>query len=259
MAKQKRKTGTREWAEVSKNIMFGCRNNCRYCYARRNACRFGQLSDPGGWTTMVQSAGSHAAFRKEKGRIMFPTAHDLFPDHLPAIEKNLRGWLDKGNSILIVTKPRQDVIEHLVDILDPSDPVVFRFTIGSMDDEILRFWEPGAPSFSERFTCLRLANSEGFITSVSSEPFLDGDVVRMAKLLLPYVSDSMWIGKMNRIRERVDVTGWSEQDLRFLSAVEIVQRDEAILEIYESLKDEPKIRWKDSVKTLLGLPEENIG
>ena len=30
------KTGTREWAEHNENCIKGCRNNCRYCYAKGN-------------------------------------------------------------------------------------------------------------------------------------------------------------------------------------------------------------------------------
>lgn len=53
-----------------------------------------------------------------------------------------------------------------------------RFTIASVNDETLAFWEPKAPRFGERLESLRYAFRRGYRTSVSVEPFLDHGVGR---------------------------------------------------------------------------------
>lgn len=43
MSTTKSKTGTREWAVATVNILDGCPHGCRYCYARAMAMRFHRL------------------------------------------------------------------------------------------------------------------------------------------------------------------------------------------------------------------------
>jgi len=129
---------------------------------------------------------------------------------------------------------------------------LFRFTIGALDNEILKYWEPNAPSFGERFDCLQYAFKSGFKTSVSSEPMLDSDgVVQMFDMLEPYVTDRIWIGKMNNVRQRVKVQ--TAEDKKFVDMIVKGQTDVRIHEIYRTLKDDPKVRWKESFKSVLGL------
>lgn len=78
--------------------------------------------------------------------------------------------------------------------LDPTK-FRFRFTIGSTDDSLLKFWEPYAPSFDERFACLQLAHSRGYDCSVSMEPMLEPPY-KVMNAIDPYVS-SVWLGYMN--------------------------------------------------------------
>ena len=41
--------------------------------------------------------------------------------------------------------------------------------------------------------------------------------------------------------------------------IEENQTDERIVELYERLKDKPKVEWKDSIRKLVGLsPVENV-
>jgi hypothetical protein len=193
-------------------------------------------------------------------RAMFPTTHDLFPEYIEEIIKYLEGWLKCNNEILIVSKPHIECITAICDKLASfKGKIVFRFTIGSSSDKILKFWEPNAPSFQERFNSLMYAFEHGFKTSVSCEPFLDGDIVALVKNLLPYITDTIWVGKMNHIRERVNTRGWTENDWKFLKIVEDSQTDDNIRKIYEQLKNEPKVRWKDSIKLVMSLPEEKVG
>jgi DNA repair photolyase len=258
---QPRRTGTREWAELNNNIFLGCLHDCRYCYARKNALRRGRIDRPEKWTTMSPMLNElkRPAF-KAGGRIMFPTQHDLLPEHLDTILEYLKKWLKVGNEILVVSKPHGKVIIPLCKELTAyQSQIVFRFTIGSLDDDVLRFWEPQAPTFGERWDCLRYACAKGYTTSVSCEPYLDGNVVALVEKLLPYVNDTIWIGLMNRVFDRVNTRDWSEHQKSYLRAVIRAQTDEAVRDLYTTLRGEPKVRWKDSIKEVIGLPGEDIG
>jgi len=64
---------------------------------------------------------------------------------------------------------------------------------------------------------------------------------------------------MNRISNRVDTTGWRPGDFRYLEIVQQAQTDDEIIHLYAALKNNQKIKWKDSIKKILNLPEEPIG
>ena len=138
---------------------------------------------------------------------MFPTSHDITPQFLEECVTVLRKLLAAGNEVLIVTKPHLECIERLCrELAAYKEKIVFRFTIGAMDDELLRFWEPGAPAFAERLAALKHAHEQGFRTSVSAEPMLDvPHAVELYETLVPFVTDTIWFGKMNDVRKRVEV------------------------------------------------------
>lgn len=141
----------------------------------------------------------------------------------------------------------------------PYDQITFRFTIGSTDNDRLFFWEPGATNFNERLESLKLAFNRGFKTSVSCEPFLDETIDDVVKNVLPFVTDTVWIGKMNKVKIRVKTVGWNEEDMKNIDVVLASQTDEKITSLYNRWKDNPKIKWKESIKVVMGLPEEEIG
>lgn len=249
-------SGTREWAVHSVNCVSGCEHNCRYCYARYDAVvRFKRLTAEQ-WPTMwIRPKDVKAKRQKREGRIMFPTTHDITPCCVDACLTVLGKLLAVGNEVLIVSKPHIDVIVKLIDQLDMyRDKIMFRFTIGAHLDGVLRYWEPGAPTFGERLGALAYAHDRGWKTSVSIEPILDMvNVERLVDLVEPYVSDSIWLGKMNnldRARSRVE----TEADKNMLDILEELQNDERIRDLHEDLKDEPKVRWKESIKKIVGIP-----
>ena len=253
--KPRRKTGTREWAEVNKNIALGCEHNCQYCYARANALRFKRLDKREDWDQMILNDRALSEKpKKVKGRIMFPTTHDITPKILTETICYLRGWLEAGNEILIVSKPHLQCITEICDYLrEYKDQIVFRFTIGSMDGQVLKFWEPGAPSFIERFDALMYAYNQGYKTSVSCEPYLDNTIQRLVHKLLPYITDTIWIGKMNRISQRVSSKEWTEEEFEYLQRVLDVQTDEYVMKLYDVFKNNPKVMWKESIQKVLGI------
>ncbi len=246
------KTGVGEWAEHKANCISGCTHRCRYCYAAHNALRFKRIKDREEWGTTylhVREKDVRKGRKKLDGRIMFPTSHDLEPQLYDAWVRVLRKLLYAGNEVLIVSKPHLSSIRAIVaTCTDFRDQILFRFSIGAIDDDILNYWEPGAPSFDERFQCLAHAYHEGFATSVSCEPLLEHPGAEtMVEVFAPYVTETIWFGKMNHIRKRV-APGTCEHAI---AAIEAGQTDEAVLSLYESLKDEPKVRWKDSYTEVL--------
>jgi valyl-tRNA synthetase len=69
--------------------------------------------------------------------------------------------------------------------------------------------------------------------------------------LAPFVTDSIWLGKLNRARACVGDK--SPEVEAAIQRIEVNQTDEKIHAIYQSLKDEPLVRWKESVKKVIGL------
>jgi len=256
---KKRLTGTREWAPNSDNCALGCEHNCRYCYARYNAVvRFKRVRAKD-WPVSRPDLERVVKPRKKlKGAVMFPTQHDITPKLLQPCLQVIGAHLRAGNRLLIVSKPHLYCIYRLMQRLgDFRDQVLFRFTIGTMDDNVLRFWEPGAPCYDERRACLELAHARGWKTSVSVEPFLTPGVVDAKALfynLEDIVTHSIWIGTLNKASQRI--VHESADVVMRLQPILDGQTKDNMRAIYEALKDHPLVRWKDSYKQMLGLSEQ---
>lgn len=246
--------GTKEWAVAEINCSQGCPHNCRYCYARYDAVeRKGDLSLQQ-WTTCKPIDCDPKRFLKRyDGQIMFPTAHDIVPENLNHYMEHLRLLLEAGNRVLIVSKPHFSCIEKLCEVFSSwRKQILYRFTITARKDELLRYWEPKAPLFQERYDCLAHAFEKGFQTSVSVEPMLDvKDVIKMIDKLYPYVTHSIWIGMMNKIDKRITLK--TKTDYRQVERILEGQSQKSILAIYDALRSSHKIRWKESIKTVVGL------
>ena len=250
----KRSSGTKEWASHNVNCCLGCSNACLYCYAREMALRYGRIKNGDEWATEVVNKKAVGEERKLlDGTVMFPTTHDITPGNLDACIIVLKKLLEAGNHVLIVSKPRREIIDLLCHLFqDFKNQILFRFTIGVREKGLSEFWEPGAPCFIERIQSLVIAYDEGFKSSVSMEPLLEPWNIRsLVGYVQGTVTDSIWIGSANKLRQR---TGWTlpgdhPEILRLLEW----QTPEQMREIYEQLKGNPKIRWKDSYKKALGL------
>lgn len=244
-------TGTREWSESSYNIGIGCKNACIYCYSRVHALRFGIIKTRDEWST-ERLSNKKIKPEKRKGIIMFPTQHDITPFYLPEIMKALDALLSVGNKILLVSKPHPECIEAICErYVEHRDNILFRFTIGTLDSKISQFWEPGAPLPEERIESLKIARHYGFQTSVSIEPMIQGTegTLQTVNAIRPYVTEKIWIGKMNKIDERVEI---SSPDIALgITAIKISQSDCNILELVKKFKRDPMIEWKDSIKKII--------
>lgn len=246
------KTGTREWADHNVNCVLGCINDCRYCYAKMMAKRFGRASD-NTWKIMkVRKNVLLKQFPKFRGRVMFPSSHDIvdIPEIESACLSVLSKLLEHGNEVLVTTKPRKPIVKKISDLFyNYKSQLQFRFTITSRNDNLLKFWEPNAPLFEERMSCLKSAFLNGFKTSVSIEPFLDHDPQTVVKMVAPYSSESIWVGKMNYIPRNY----LAASTLGFYNEIRKNVEKGHLLKIYNDLKDLPKIRFKDSIRTAISL------
>ena len=269
--KSKSATGTREWSDHSVNCQDGCEHACIYCYARANALRFGKIASGAAWARPVIDA---YAVRKDHGRldgiVMFPTRHDITPGNLDACLAVLCRLAAAGNRILIVSKPHFACVREMtLRLAEWRKQLLFRFSIGCLDDEIRRFWEPGAPPIPERIAALQEARLAGYATSVSCEPLLKPwNIADLLNAVAPYVTDSIWIGKLNMLRHRTAWLGMSPggADRQMIVELEAWQRAERIREVadlaiewglaYHNAHPEwpAAIRWKESYKKALGLP-----
>jgi DNA repair photolyase len=243
--------GTKEWAPDKDNCILGCENDCRYCFSKKNAIRFKRATKE---TWKIERPNPNAKPKKHNGRVMFPTSHDLHYKNLEFWNGHLCKLLTFGNDLLIVSKPEWEAIRYIIETYKTTpfiDQIEFRFTIGTDDETTRQFWEPNAPSISERLQCLRYAFEEGFRTSVSMEPILmlHPDVKPFVNRIEPYVTGEIWIGLMNYL----NVKDFAGSDLLWFGRQRNINSLWNIQAVYDLLKDNPKIRWKDSVRDLLGL------
>jgi len=245
------KFGVAEWAEASVNIGTGCSHNCRYCYACGNALWRNQITSRADWTTERLKSNLPKA-KKYGGRVMFPTTHDISPFYLEAAVATLRGLLEQGNQVLVVSKPHLVCIQRLCQEFENfKAQILFRFSIGSLDESLATFWEPGAPRIPERVECLKFAHAAGFATSVSMEPMLSGtdDAIDTFVALEPYVTDKIWIGKMNKVSQRVDQR--DPEVRRRCIQIGKLQCDNEVQRLVETLQGHPKIKWKESIAEVM--------
>lgn len=246
--------GTREWAVAEINCSIGCPHGCLYCYARYDqVTRKGRVTDSQWNQCRDLQEEVERVHPLYAGQVMFPAAHDIVPENLDSCLLVIKQLLNSGNKILVVSKPHLNCVQKLCqDFYPQRDKILFRFTITARNHEILSLWEPGAPDYQERLMCLRSCYERGFATSVSIEPMLDReDVVPMIHELLPFVSHSIWIGKMNKIDLRVSCE--NEVIQKDISRIKNGQSLEELQRLYKEVEGLELIRWKESIKEVLGL------
>jgi DNA repair photolyase len=240
-----------EWAEVTENIQMGCAGRCIYCWAANNANRFGKRPRAEWEREELTKRAEMKSYPARDGVIMFPSTHDITPFNVEAYCRVANLMLSKGNHLLIVSKPRPVCIRMVCDQLKKyKDQVLFRFTIGSTTDIVLKFWEPGAPSIWDRLESLKIAKDLGYRTSVSAEPLLGGygTAKKIIEAVEPLVTDTIWIGKLNKGALRVFPR--TPETLLALEDLESSQVDEQVLFMVRDFTG-PKIRWKDSIKLVV--------
>lgn len=262
--RNKQPHGTNEWADFNVNIQIGCENACLYCYAAERITNTKRIRTRAEWTNPTinpDKVNKRYALRKKQDgspkRAMFPTSHDITEANQAECIVVAKKLLESGNRLLLVSKPRLGVVKTLCEVLDMYKAnIVFRFSIGSSDDRILKFWEPGAPSYAERVEALQWAHGHGFQTSVSCEPMLDNNVEKVVNDVRVFTTDSIWIGKPNRLKiclRRNCTKAEYPEAIRKADELTIMHSEERIRSLYEVYRDDQLIRWKDSLKAVLGI------
>lgn len=246
--------GTKEWAVANIDCCTGCSHSCRYCYARYDAVVRKKTVTAADWKKpVVRLEDVERIFPCYPGQVMFPTTHDILPSNLEECVRVLEGLIASGNRVLVVSKPHVDCIRYLCRHFEKNrKQILFRFTITAKDNTILKFWEPAAPRYEERLESLQHAFVMKFQTSISIEPMLDTkNVVQLVEELTPWVTHSLWLGMMNKIESRV-VCDSKEMELELQRICE-GQAPSRITHIYQQLKDNSLVRWKESIKEVVGL------
>jgi DNA repair photolyase len=157
--------------------------------------------------------------------------------------------LHVGNEVLITTKPNFSIVDGIIRQFGEYLPQIqFRFTITSMNNTHLAFWEPNAPLFEERFNSLILAYNRGYKTSVSVEPFLDSDPSLLMRILSPYITESIWLGPMNYI-QRKDI---KEDEMKEYERIRTIYSIKHLKKVSTLVEDIPHVRLKDSFVHKIG-------
>lgn len=253
------KTGTREWSEHSVNIQVGCENCCRYCYARHRAVHVYKYCEDEDWKEpRINQEKADRDYPTRKGVTMFPTTHDITDRNISECLCVINHLLDSGNKVLIVSKPRMSCIPVICESIKKNFPnfwqgrVTFRFTIGSVKDAVLYFWEPGAPGFLERHNCLRHAFDAGFATSVSCEPYLDAWPHYVYEAVIDYLTGDFWLGMLRDFDKRVVTDGVTlAENAIYVRPLKELQSTTAVRTFYNYMKDRPQVRFKDSVRKVI--------
>lgn len=245
--------GTREWASKTINLYTGCRNDCKYCYSKELAVRFQRIK-PKDWTHPKRNKFTPAV-KKYDGTLMFPSSHDIFPENLPEVLTMMDGLLRCGNRILVVSKPNLKCVRAMCSEFGRyKESLLFRFTIGSTRTDTLRFWEAAAPTFEERLASLKHAYLRGFQTSISCEPILDTNIDDLVVKCIPYTTDAIWFGKPNFLIRRLTTN--ARNDFRtIVRANKLLEElsDGYLRHIYGTYSSNPKIKWKESIKKVVGI------
>lgn len=261
------KFGTREWANENFNTHYACTHGCRYCYAWNEAYqrKRSYWQNWGKKMTLRDYWDKSWMTRKENYIIMYPTTHDITPEIMDKAFIAIQNMLDANIDVLLVSKPHIEVMTALVDkfsdYVKNSPKILPRFSISTNDNELLSFWETGAPRFEERIDCLKLLFNKGFETSVSMEPFfpaknlngLDQISVfkQLVKELLKYVRDTLWIGMMNHIPKLIcRGRDLKIDEKRSLEHLLLFYKCDNIYDLIQQFYNNPKIRWKESIKKL---------
>jgi len=250
--------GTKEFADNNFNWCYGCNNNCVYCYSKWMAVKFKRIQSESEWEIMRPNLKitNKKRFKKYDGIIMTPTSHDITEDSIDTGIKLYKKLLETGNELLITTKPKSSLIERLMSELKPfRDQITFRFTITSFIKDVLKFFEPGAPNFVDRYKAVSSAFHKGWKTSLLIEPFLDEDPTVLINQFfytsgsLDIITDTVWLGIMNPsfihyFKDRLPANFLERYSYENLQKIVNKINNEFPSEIRK------KIRLKDSIKNL---------
>ena len=254
-------SGTRQWSNKSINFQTGCEHNCLVCYAKDMAVKFNQIKKNDWENPTIRLDDVNKKISKwNESLVMFPSSHDITPNNINEAMIVLKKILEADNEVLIVSKPHYDCIKRICDTFtDYKDKILFRFTMGSYDNDVLKFWEPNAPELDERMKSLKYAFNSGYNTSVSCEPMMDNKVDKVIDAVKPYVTETIWLGKVKSLWPRLKRnTDMNDELMKRAKQLEQWQSDANIKLLYDKYKNDTMIRWKESIEKVVGIAKKKI-
>lgn len=241
---------------VRENLYFGCYGNCRYCGVRRSQCLWLKRRPNNKWNLMEFKRDEYKkGVGERKGLTIFPSGHDVFPFNKMVsfryMEKIIHPKEDIYNKLMFISKPRMSVIEPFVKRFSKyKDHILLRFTITTQNEDLINFWEGNSSSFSEREKSLIYCFTHGFETSISIEPYLGSpnDVINLVDTLNPFVSETIWIGHMNRIATKkwLKKNNKSKKAIKEYNKIRENCKKKSLIKIIKGLKNYKMIRYKES-------------
>jgi hypothetical protein len=89
---------------------------------------------------------------------------------------------------------------------------------------------------------------------------LDGDPDALIAAVRPFLTDSIWLGKINRLRQILPLNcPRNAEAVRRGEDLMALQSDQAIRALYARYRHDPLIEWKDSIKAVVGLSGTAVG
>ena len=82
---------------------------------------------------------------------------------------------------------------------------------------------------------------------------LDDNIQDVVEQVMPYVTETVWIGKPNMLKSRLSMNGHNDEET-MAKADDLLQSlsDQFIWYLYGKYKGGPKIRWKESIRKVIG-------
>jgi len=257
--------GANMWSHINMGAFNGCEYGCRYCYASCRKLQLKQINSKNKYIPTprkMSSILSELAPGKIKligkpATIMFPNTHDITENTIDYSIEVIKKIMERKAvaKILLVTKPNLGCTRKVIDRLrDYQKNIEIRVTIGSKDQSILDFWEPGAPEYEERIACLTYMTGAGFHTSVSTIPMLDNNIEAVVRDVRNITSRDIWIGVIRHPEVRIKRN--TDNDATYMDRMNelLTEKDEdRIKELYAKYGKDKKIRWASDLRPLLGL------
>lgn len=237
-----KKTGVQEWAQHSFNCVLGCKNNCRYCYAKKiKQSRFKLTRD---WED-EQLINKYTSSQKHyKGIVMFPTAHDINEKNYDHFVNHLCDLVGYENNVLIVSKMDYLIANKFIYSMGVDLPhscktqIEFRITITADRENVTNYWEPNAPKDSSRWLSVKILSDNNFNVSLSIEPLLHIGAIAEAVYIANDFKKikSIWVGCLTNYKLNPEIP----------EEKAVIDLYRTLPEIYEEYKKYDFVKFKDS-------------
>ena len=185
---------------------------------------------------------------------MYPSTHDII-EPVNMHVTHISNMIKSGYLVLVVTKAKYSTIKQLANkLIANKNSILFRITIGSSNNDILKIWEPNASTFDNRLKTLKYLSKNGFKTSVSCEPILDINIYKVVESTLPYITENLWLGLPNKLRHRVSInTENNETYMKLANNLIHTLNNDFVKLLYKRYSTNSKIKWNKSIKDIVGL------